>query len=369
MTADILKLIKFDFSSKEPLSDQFSRAVSEAVGKGRLKAGERLPTLKEWSSGLGVGMYVVRRAMAKLSKLGVVHVRRHSGVIVAEASFSSYKGKVVYVSVDRGNIWARSVFSFHLGEALKPAGYRYEHVMIAGKKRDKVWTKEDFDFSHLRRLIKEGVSFAWVECSARFVVEPLIEAGVPFAVCGEIHCPEAVGVFHHERARTATHVVSLMKAAKCKSVMHVGYGRWITGGPMSSALFSSDIKFSRIALDSADAATECDSFYRAAMAEFEKRLSRGTSWLPDAFIFDDDYVASGALFALAHHGIESPRDVKVVAFANKGHLPVYINPLTRIENDPVRCGREVAKYIVSALRGGRRHLPDIAPKLIRGATL
>ncbi|MBQ3342152.1 MAG: substrate-binding domain-containing protein [Kiritimatiellae bacterium] len=369
MVARVPHLVKLDTSSESPLYEQMSAQIASAIESGRLKSGDRLPSLKEWSSELGVGSWVPRRAMSELAKKGLVDVRRHMGAVVSAAASHPMRGKVVYLSIDRGNIWAREVFSFNFGEALRGAGYSYERVSVAGRRQDRAWPKSAFDFSHLRSVVKDGVSFAWVGCSAKFVVEPLIEAGVPFSVVGDFDCPEAVDVFREPCIEMAKEIVALLKKACCKSVMYVGYGRWIDGAKMASTFYSSGLRLSRLCIKPSDAATEADFAQRAALEEFERRLSGGKGWLPDAFVFSDDYVAAGALFALAHHGVEAPRDVKVVSFANKRHLPVYLRPLTRIENDPVRNGREAAKYVVSVLRGGRRHVPDIFPKLLKGATL
>ena len=370
MVAPVQHLVKLDTSSESPLYEQMSAQIASAIESGRLKSGDHLPSLEEWSSALGVGSWVPRRAMSELAKKGLVDIRRHMGAVVSASASCHMKGKVIFLSVDRGNIWAREVFSFNFGAALRNAGYSYERVIIAGQRNDRAWPKDTFDFSHLSSVIKDGVSFAWAGwCSARFVVDHLIDAGVPFSVVGDFDCPEAVDVFRAPRIEMAKEVVGLLKKSCCKSVMYVGYGRWTNGAQMASTFYSSGLRFSRLCIKPSDALTDADDFQRATLLEFERRLARGKGWLPDAFVFSDDYVAAGALFALAHHGIEAPRDVKVVTFANKGHLPVYLRPLTRIENDPVRNGREAAKYVVSVLRGGRRHVPDIFPKLVKGATL
>ena len=92
-----------------------------------------------------------------------------------------------------------------------------------------------------------------------------------------------------------------------------------------------------------------------AMRTMRNRIGKGCT-LPDLFLFTDDYLAQGALLALAVAGIRIPDDVKAVTFANRGLGPVWIAPLTRLEVDSVAHGTAVAKSIAGYLKTGR--FPD-----------
>ena len=105
------------------------------------------------------------------------------------------------------------------------------------------------------------------------------------------------------------------------------------------------------------------------MKTFDELLSGGRKWLPDALFFSDDGIASGALLAMSRHGVEAPRDVRIVTFSNKGLGPVYFRPLARFENNPERNAAEVARYIEARLKGCAPRLPDLARRFIPGATL
>ena len=63
---------------------------------------------------------------------------------------------------------------------------------------------------------------------------------------------------------------------------------------------------------------------RAAFNAFEARLTDGKEWLPDAFCFSDDYLATGAMAALCAHGVRFPQDVRIATVTNIGNAPVFI---------------------------------------------
>ena len=98
-----------------------------------------------------------------------------------------------------------------------------------------------------------------------------------------------------------------------------------------------------------------------------REFSRRTGSLPELVFFQDDHLATGALLALAAAGVEIPRDVKVVTWANRDYGPVSLVPLTRMEMDCESLGNSVAAAVLECLRTGM--LPPgvvIGPRYIRG---
>ena len=83
--------------------------------------------------------------------------------------------------------------------------------------------------------------------------------------------------------------------------------------------------------------------------------------------FQDDHLATGALLALAAAGVEIPRDVKIVTWANRDYGPVSLVPLTRMEMDCEALGNVVAAGVLECLRTGKLS-PDVAigPRYVRG---
>ena len=371
-----MNMEKFDFgrfrldSERGRLSERLAESVETAARRGGLRPGERLPTVAQWAEALGVSEFVPRRAMEILSKRGVLDVKRHVGASVSWRYAQLKRKKVISLSVDRGDIWARNVFSFRLCEELRKAGYCYERVTIAACGSVGRYSAQNFSMAPLEDALKGGVAFAWVECSRAWVTAPLREAGVPFAVAdsGDDNYPGAVDVFRPDGEEMAKTLVVRLKAAGVTTVALIGPGPEITDH-LSSHLYASGIGFRKIKVDLAGRPRTCAQWQRQAMKTFDKLLSAGRKWLPDALLFSDDGLTAGALLAMSRHGVESPRDVKVITFSNKGQEPVYFRRLARFENDPEHNAVEVARYIVARLNGLSPRPPDLARRFVAGGTL
>lgn len=366
----------FDFSrfnvdqKRGQLALQLAESMESAAMRGHLRPGERLPTVAQWAGALGVSEFVPRRAMGILAKKGVLEIKRHVGATVSLRYAQSQKKKVIFLSVDNGDVWTRNTFSFRLGEELRRAGIRYERVSIPRSGRFGVHSSRDFSFAPLDDALAGGVDFAWVECSRSWVVQKLADAGVPFAVCDSGGCeyPGAVDVFRSDLKVVARELVARLKAARVATLALVGPGPEIDDR-ISAHLYASGIGFRRIRVDLSSGRPSVDLWQRQAMKTFDRMLSTGRDWLPDAFFFTDEAIAAGALLALERHGVESPRDVKVVTNATRDHGPVYFRSLARFEFDPCRNAAEVARYVVARLKGRAPSLPDLARRFISGATL
>ena len=64
-----------------------------------------------------------------------------------------------------------------------------------------------------------------------------------------------------------------------------------------------------------------------------------------------------------------PADVQVATWANRGNGPVFPQPLTRIEMDPVAHGRAIAERVLAVLAGRPPKQPLVlTPQFITGAT-
>jgi DNA-binding FadR family transcriptional regulator len=75
--------IALDHTADVPLGVQLDWVVRAAVASGRLRAGDRLPGLREVAEQLGVNHNTVRAAVAKLEADGLLETRHGSGTFVA----------------------------------------------------------------------------------------------------------------------------------------------------------------------------------------------------------------------------------------------------------------------------------------------
>ena len=71
-------------SSRRPIYRQLADQIREAVARGRLRPGARLPSVREMSRSLVVNPNTVARAYTELEREGVLNSRQGLGVFVAE---------------------------------------------------------------------------------------------------------------------------------------------------------------------------------------------------------------------------------------------------------------------------------------------
>jgi GntR family transcriptional regulator len=74
--------IRVDLQSPEPLFEQIAFAVKEAVARGEVAAGEKLPSVRELAQELSINPNTVVRAYEALARDGVVTRRQGSGCFV-----------------------------------------------------------------------------------------------------------------------------------------------------------------------------------------------------------------------------------------------------------------------------------------------
>ncbi|MBQ2631763.1 MAG: GntR family transcriptional regulator [Kiritimatiellae bacterium] len=356
--------ISLDFSSPKPLAEQFADALRDAIRSGQFGIGDILPPVREWTSALGCSAFVPRKAMRTLAREGALSVKRHVGAVVTGRLVPERRRLVVYVSVDNGDIWSRNVFAFHLGELLRSAGMRFEHVAI-GRGRQAESSAQLLD------AVRRGVDFALCEISQARHTDIFRRAGIPFAVIsvGYEKFPGAEAVFNRVDDELVADIVRVLKRERCRHVEIYGGGSW-PNDRMSAPFFSAGLHVQRKALALPPHKTCVSAWQKAALDAFDARLSSPDGGgLPDAIVFYDDFIAAGAFLAMARHGVRVPGDVKILTFSNKGLGPVFFRPLTRFESDNAANAAKIGRWIKAWLAGKRLAPPRIAARFVRGTSL
>jgi GntR family transcriptional regulator len=75
---------QFDSAARTPIYRQLMEQIREAAARGRLEAGERLPSVRQLSKEIVVNPNTVARAYMELEREGVLHTRPGLGVFIAK---------------------------------------------------------------------------------------------------------------------------------------------------------------------------------------------------------------------------------------------------------------------------------------------
>ena len=75
---------QIDISSRTPLYRQLGGQIREAVARGKLKAEDRLPSVRELSRKLVINPNTIARVYTELEREGVLNTRPGLGVFVAQ---------------------------------------------------------------------------------------------------------------------------------------------------------------------------------------------------------------------------------------------------------------------------------------------
>ena len=77
-------IIELDFSSDTPNYVQLRNQIVKGIGKGELKAGEKLPTVRQLANDAGVNTMTVNKTYQILKSEGYIRTDRRMGAFVGE---------------------------------------------------------------------------------------------------------------------------------------------------------------------------------------------------------------------------------------------------------------------------------------------
>lgn len=76
-------IIDLDMSSSTPIYVQLRNQIVKGIGKGELKTGEKLPTVRQLASDAGVNTMTVNKAYQILKNEGFIRTDRRLGAFVS----------------------------------------------------------------------------------------------------------------------------------------------------------------------------------------------------------------------------------------------------------------------------------------------
>lgn len=132
--------LRIDLHSPEPLFEQIAFAVKDAVARGDLQGGDRLPSVRELAQDLSINPNTVVRAYDLLTRDGVVVRRQGAGCFVT--------GKTSSLNVQTrrrqlGDLVQRTVTeTFHLGFSPDEVRAAFEESLAALRPQQPVSPEE-----------------------------------------------------------------------------------------------------------------------------------------------------------------------------------------------------------------------------------
>ncbi|HET9031038.1 MAG TPA: GntR family transcriptional regulator [Candidatus Aquilonibacter sp.] len=103
-----VSLLFVDDASALPVYAQLQQQFMSAIGRGELRRGEQLPSVRDVAASLGINPNTVNRAYAELERDGMVATKRGRGTFVAGTRNASDVRKLVEIA-DRFVAHARSL--------------------------------------------------------------------------------------------------------------------------------------------------------------------------------------------------------------------------------------------------------------------
>ena len=343
-----------DKASDKGLVELTVAGIRRAILDGAYAVDEVLPTQDEMAKALGVSIRVTREALAKLAEEGLVSARGRRGTVVLPFKTRKWKGRIVYLHSPYVGSYHFARFGETLAAELTAAGWLFSSVTVPLPTDATDKSVDAFVAAHCR-----DADLVLVRGCTDYASEAVDACGVPWIALVD----KADGDFKNCKGFAP----SMMMHAVPEFVLHCrqsGVKRIVAMNlrprpDLEEGLSRADIAYESWIVEPYDLLT-LESYPQSAMEAMLKRYgASGKSHpveLPDLFVFTDDCLARGALFALLSLGIRVPEDVRVATLSNKGNAPTFPVSLTRSEIDPVRCGETAARCVLSYLTEGC--LPD-----------
>ena len=352
--------------NRASLTEQVTAGLRRSIETGHYREGDTLPTMQETAQSLSVSMAVVRTAIRRLSREGLVTARPRRGIQVCSAGHQRWQAHVLYLHRARASSYYEAVFSETVMHQLLA-----RHILVTPIHITNQEVAGGYPF--LNSVIHAGP----VDMVALAATEPGIDV---FLAENEIPFVQKIGMEREPLLRLARRVLrnevgpaweqAVRHAVDCgvRSLMMAvcdGDGGGAKGLAQAAGIAVQVVTMKRIGGLGLPEAVE-----RGGLVGMTRFLEAGGA-LPDMLYFADDFLAQGALTTLLARGIRVPDDVQVISWANRSLGPVFPKPLTRIEMDPVRDGRALADLVIEALRKPGRKIKEpvaVGPKFIVGET-
>ena len=332
---------ELDRTSSVPLHQQLSRVLAGQIADGRYRPGTAIPPERQLCSLYGVSITTVRQAVLDLAEKGMVERAVGRGTFVLAPRPRGLR--IGLLSTHDLLISQESMTPIvaAMQEATGVAGSSLLHIH-----QDAPGPMAGFLADVLRRREADAlILFTHQPLHTEDVIE-LAASGVPYIVFNrylddrEINC-----LVIDDREATERAVEYLFKLGH-RRIVHVAGQQHITIGRDRAAGYRAAMRRYGLGPWVIDAGWTVEAGYAAA--EVILRAPKR----PTAVVASGDTAAIGVLHAVRRAGLEVPRDLSVMGFANLPGSDLVDPPLTTMGYDRPAIGRETIAALLRMTEQG-----------------
>ena len=340
-----MKALALDLTSQVPLSDQLVSRLKDAIVRGVYPPGEVLPGIVELAAAAGVSEKVSRKALRRLADEGWISTRRHVGSVVLARTGNVVRWRVLFFSHNPFFCYYTDRMVAELRTRLIREKGGVSTIAISR-------CRGTNSYLQLEELLKERWDLILENDTDKTSRKMIEDSGWPFVVIGygaqavPSDAANCVGCVTSSSGLAANDFVLACARRNVRAVVQVLCHHGSFDVAERLRIMGVAVRTFRTSID-----LDPEGVARESYAIIDGWFRNGRPRLPDVILFPDDYLAQGGLLALRKHGVRIPEDVSVVSFANKGHLPLWDQQLTRLEMDPIAHGTVLAKAVRTYLHG------------------
>ena len=356
----ILNGFHFKPDGATTLVDALCNFLKEEITFGRLKGGEKLPTIGEICKATGLTFAQARRVTECLAREGYACSRPHVGTVVLSRGDNILRGRVLFIlpNEDVGRYHPCQLIDI-LGRRLTAAGYSFS---VASFSRD-----ANDDLVVLKSEFLRATDLVIAVRATPQVQKVLAESGVNhFFVYGDK--PES-GDRPWIRFSPEEAISQFADHCQRAGVKHVAQVRFEWGETLDAQPALAERGIGCSWMDISRSKAGWGRFDGIVHCGYEAFAAMPRSDFPELLLFWNSFFTQGAIMAFLANGINIPEDVKIVTLSNSGVGPVYIKPFTRFEIDPADAGQKIGDFALAVLAKKRKpNPPQIVPQYVFGDT-
>ncbi len=332
------------------LADALCSYLKEEITFGRIKGGDRLPTMAEIAQATGLTFGKARSVVERLAMEGYVHSRPYAGTVVRSRDGNILRGRVlVAVPIADVSRFYRAQMLETIRQRLSEAGYAFSIVTFPLHGSD--------GLAPLRLELARATDLVIAMRAPPEVQKCLKESGVSHVYTfGDRPTDDGAPWIRFSLKTAFSLFADHCAKARVKRVVQVRFedNEMFDVRPV---LAKKGIACSWLEIPRKD--DDRWAFEGSVRGSYEAFLNMPRENLPSLLLFWTSFHAQGAITAFLARGIRMPEDVKAVSLASVGLGPVYPKSFTRFEIDPSDAGEKVAAFALALLVKGRVPQPPV----------